>query len=60
MDLKQKIQIKKDNINVLKATIENVRANKSEYKNPQRVLLTLRSEITRYSKEIRELKQLKK
>ena len=60
MDLKQKLQIKKDNIAVIRATIENVRANKGEYKNPQRVLLTLRSEITRYGKEIRELKQLKK
>lgn len=60
MDLKRKIELKKDNINMLKATIENVRANKGEYKNPQRVLLTLRSEITRYGKEIRELKQLKK
>ena len=58
--MKQKIEIKKSNIAMLNATIKSIRRDGSEYKNPQRVIMTLRSEIVRYGKEIRDLKLLEK
>ena len=54
--MKQKIEIKKSNIAMLNATIKSIRRDGSEYKNPQRVIMTLRSEIVRYGKEIKDLK----
>ena len=58
--MKQKIEIKKSNIAMLNATIKSIRRDGSEYKNPKRVIMTLRSEIVRYGKEIRDLKLLEK
>ena len=58
--MKQKIEIKKNNIAMLNATIDSIRRDGSEYKNPKRVIMTLRSEIVRYGKEIRDLKLLEK
>lgn len=58
--MKQKIEIKKNNIAMLNATIDSIRRDGSEYKNPQRVIMTLRAEVIRYGKEIRDLKLLEK
>ena len=58
--MKQKIEIKKNNIAMLNATIDSIRRDGSEYKNPKRVIMTLRAEVIRYGKEIRDLKLLEK